>query len=85
MSSDQGVVAARVLFYDKDRREIEARDVLKCSSTTAEWREFSEEIQVPFRAKSAVVVVGILDGIGTVRLDSLQIRNKADRSQSLKK
>lgn len=81
-SSGQGITLARVVFYDKDRRELETRDVLKSVSTTPNWREFHEEIQVPFRAKSADLLIGALDGVGVVRFDALQIRNKADRSSS---
>lgn len=73
----------KIYFFDKDRKPVRKGGeivVLTAETTPCAWTEFSEEIQVPSRATEASLQVGILDGVGVVELDALEVKNSNERT-----
>lgn len=77
------VVLIKLYFFDKDRKPVRAGGeivVLTAPASPCAWTEFSEEIAVPARAEEASMQVGILDGVGVVEFDALEVKNKNEKS-----
>ncbi|MCA9246231.1 MAG: protein-L-isoaspartate(D-aspartate) O-methyltransferase [Planctomycetales bacterium] len=61
-----------VTFYDQRRATISTASVGPWMGSF-DWREESKSIDVPQNAREAIVVVGLLGGIGELSLDSLRM------------
>ena len=77
----QTVPLARIVFFDRNRKPIADEILWAASAGTFDWREMSEEIAVPRRATEASLQIGILEGVGTVELDAIELRNKFEKSE----
>lgn len=73
----------KIYFYDKDRKPI-VKDgevvVLSAETRACPWTEFEKEIPVPPRAIEASLQVGILDGVGVVEFDALELKNSNEKN-----
>ncbi|MBR5758491.1 MAG: hypothetical protein IKX88_07840, partial [Thermoguttaceae bacterium] len=79
----RSVALIKLYFFDKDRKPVRNGGdvvVLYAEIGSAPWREFEQEISVPSRATEASLQVGILDGVGVVEFDDIQLKNKNERS-----
>lgn len=75
----------KINFFDRDREPVGRETmVLAVAPGTSDWREFSKEIDVPRRAAEASLQVGILDGVGTVEFDALELKNKYEKKSKKK-
>ncbi|MBQ7815712.1 MAG: protein-L-isoaspartate(D-aspartate) O-methyltransferase [Thermoguttaceae bacterium] len=77
----QTVPLARVVFFDRNRKPIADEILWAASAGTFDWREMSEEIAVPRRATEASLQIGILEGVGTVELDALELKDKFEKPE----
>lgn len=77
----QTVPLARIVFFDRNRKPIADEILWAASAGTFDWRELSEEIAVPRRATEASLQIGILEGVGTVELDAIELRNKFEKPE----
>ncbi|MBQ6827877.1 MAG: hypothetical protein IJO46_07665, partial [Thermoguttaceae bacterium] len=75
----QTVPLARIVFFDRNRKPIADEILWAASAGSFEWRELSEEIAVPRRAVEASLQIGILEGVGTVELDAVELKNKFEK------
>ena len=83
VESRRSVTLIKLYFFDKDRKPVKNNGeivVLTTSETACPWTEFSQEIAVPARATEASLQVGILDGVGIVEFDGLELRNKNEKT-----
>lgn len=77
------VTLIKIYFFDKDRKPIQKNGeatVLSGEVGANPWVEFSQEIQVPPRAAEASMQVGILDGVGVVEFDGLEVKNNSEKT-----
>ncbi len=82
VSTRSTVMLIKLYFFDKDRKPIRNGGdvvVLAASDSPCPWTEFSQEIAVPARAEEASMQVGILDGVGVVEFDALEVKNKSGK------
>ena len=77
----QTVPLARIVFFDRNRKPIADEILWAASAGTFDWREMSEEIAVPRRATEASLQIGILEGVGTVELDAIELKNKFEKTE----
>ena len=77
----QTVPLARIVFFDRNRKPIADEILWAASAGTFDWREMSEEIDVPRRATEASLQIGILEGVGTVELDAIELKNKFEKNE----
>lgn len=77
----QTVPLARIVFFDRNRKPIADEILWAASAGTFDWREMSEEIAVPRRATEASLQIGILEGVGTVELDALELKDKFEKPE----
>ncbi|MBQ5790032.1 MAG: protein-L-isoaspartate(D-aspartate) O-methyltransferase [Thermoguttaceae bacterium] len=77
----QTVPLARIVFFDRNRKPIADEILWAASAGTFDWREMSEEIAVPRRAVEASLQIGILEGVGTVELDAIELKNKFEKTE----
>jgi protein-L-isoaspartate(D-aspartate) O-methyltransferase len=77
----QTVPLARIVFFDRNRKPIADEILWAASAGTFDWRELSEEIAVPRRATEASLQIGILEGVGTVELDAIELKNKFEKAE----
>ncbi len=77
----QTVPLARIVFFDRNRKPIADEILWAASAGTFDWREMSEEIAVPRRATEASLQIGILEGVGTVELDAIELKDKFEKSE----
>ena len=77
----QTVPLARIVFFDRNRKPIADEILWAASAGTFDWRELSEEIAVPRRAVEASLQIGILEGVGTIELDAIELKNKFEKSE----
>ena len=83
-TTDAPVVAARLSFFDKDGRFLEASAVASASAPTGSWQNFSVEISPPVKTKEAILEIGLLDSaVGRIVLDNLSVKNKFERASKL--
>ena len=75
------VPLARIVFFDRNRKPIADEILWAASAGTFDWRELSEEIAVPRRAVEASLQIGILEGVGTVELDAIELKNKFEKTE----
>ena len=78
-ASPNGVDVVRIVFWNKERKELGASTVLGVDSETTDWTEFQQEETVPAKTKEATIEIGVLSGVGTVWLDLIQVKSKFDR------
>ncbi|MBR4835204.1 MAG: protein-L-isoaspartate(D-aspartate) O-methyltransferase [Thermoguttaceae bacterium] len=76
------VPLARIVFFDRDRKPIADEILWAASAGTFDWREMSEEIDVPRRAAEASLQIGILEGVGAIELDALELKNKFEKAEN---
>ena len=77
----QTVPLARIVFFDRNRKPIADEILWAASAGTFDWREMSEEIAVPRRATEASLQIGILEGVGTVELDAIELKDKFEKPE----
>ncbi len=78
----QTVPLARIVFFDRERKPIADEILWAASAGTFDWREMSEEIAVPRRAAEASLQIGILEGVGKVELDAIELKNKFEKPEN---
>lgn len=79
----RSVALIKLYFFDKDRKPVRNGGevvVLYAEIGSAPWLQFEQEIAVPSRATEASLQVGILDGVGVVEFDDIQLKNKNEKS-----
>ena len=79
----RSVALIKLYFFDKDRKPVRNGGevvVLYAEIGSAPWQEFEQEIAVPSRATEASLQIGILDGVGVVEFDDIQLKNKNEKS-----
>ena len=77
------VALIKLYFFDKDRKPVRNGGevvVLYAEIGSSPWREFEQEIAVPPRATEASLQVGILDGVGVVEFDDVQLNGKNEKT-----
>ncbi len=77
----QTVPLARIVFFDRNRKPIADEILWAASAGTFDWREMSEEVAVPRRATEASLQIGILEGVGTVELDAIELKDKFEKPE----
>ncbi|MBQ7029736.1 MAG: protein-L-isoaspartate(D-aspartate) O-methyltransferase [Thermoguttaceae bacterium] len=77
----QTVPLARIVFFDRNRKPIADEILWAASAGTFDWREMSEEIAVPRRATEASLQIGILEGVGTVEFDAIELKDKFEKTE----
>jgi protein-L-isoaspartate(D-aspartate) O-methyltransferase len=62
-----------VTFYDDRRHTVGEASVGQFVGTFA-WKHYEEELQVPLRAREAIIRIGLLGAIGDLSLDDLRLQ-----------
>ncbi len=70
----------RIEFFDRGRKSLGATSVVESALEPCAWEEFSTDVSVPARAREATLTIGLLDGIGAVEFDGLEVRDKFEKS-----
>lgn len=79
---DFNVVRLAVIeFSDKDGKSVGSVDLLTVSPSPTPWKAFSVDVDVPARAKEATLTIGLLDGVGAVEMDALDIHDKFEKAK----
>lgn len=76
------VPLARIVFFDRDRKPIADEILWAASAGTFDWRELSDDVEVPRRATEASLQIGILEGVGNVEFDAVELKNKFEKTES---
>lgn len=68
------VPVGRIVFFDADREAIGDQIVLAVQVGDTPWRDFvTEGIAVPRRAREGSLCLGILGGVGVLKIDNVQL------------
>ena len=78
-ASPNGIDAVRIVFLDKERKELGESTILRLNKETLDWTEFQQDETVPAKTKEATIEVGVLTGVGVVWFDSIQAKSKFER------
>ena len=70
----------RIEFFDRDRKSLDSTTVVETALAPCAWKDFSTDVSVPARAKEATITIGLLDGIGAIEIDGLEVRDKFEKS-----
>ena len=70
----------RIEFFDRERKYLGATSVVETALEPSAWEEFSKDVSVPARAREATLTIGLLDGIGSVEFDGLEVRDKFEKT-----
>ena len=54
--------------------------MLEAPLAPCDWKEFSIEASVPAKSKEATITIGLIDGVGYIEMDALEVRDKFEKS-----
>lgn len=75
----QTISVGRVVFFDENREAIDSRIVLAVRAGSTDWRVYeATNIAVPRAAREGSLCLGILNGVGALRIDHVTLK-KCDR------
>ncbi|MGI6402256.1 MAG: protein-L-isoaspartate O-methyltransferase family protein [Thermoguttaceae bacterium] len=74
------VALVMVEFFDTDRKSLGASNVLEIPAAACDWKTFSTELTPPARAREGTITIGIIDGVGTIEFDEIEVKDKFERS-----
>lgn len=71
----RGVSVMTLCFYDEEREFLGEAVVFALRTGETPWKEYrTEEFLVPKRAREGTIRIGLLDGIGILKIDQLEIK-----------
>ncbi|MDO5309799.1 MAG: hypothetical protein Q4G03_09985 [Planctomycetia bacterium] len=80
LNDNANVTIAKILFFDQTRKKIGEETILATAQASdTDWTEFSVDASVPPKAAYAVLTLGVLDGVGIVDFDAIQVKNKYEK------
>lgn len=71
---------ASIEFFDRDRKSLGEEVMLEAPLAPCDWKEFSIEASVPAKSKEATITIGLIDGVGYIEMDALEVRDKFEKS-----
>ena len=69
----------RIEFFDRERKSLGAMSIVESALEPCPWKEFSTDVSVPARAREATLTIGLLDGIGAIEFDGLEVKDKFEK------